>query len=308
MVLSILRFPVDFLPMFAALGRLAARRPWFIIAGWIVLTAVVVAFHPKTESVTDQADFLPKHYESIKATNLMADAFPSKQDVGATIVFDRPDDQPLTDEDLAKIAAISDNLELGDAFSAIEEPITAPEKLAVIVNLDLAEGVTGQDQDDLDQIKTLRDDLKQAIEGTDLRTGVTGNLAQSYDQSQSGSQAEAIVGIATIVLIILLLSLIFRSGPVTALPIYLIAVFLSQVATGLVAFATDWFGLQADDSTSVMMIVVLFGVGTDYVLFYLFRYRERIREGYDHQHSVEYAVERAGEAIFSAGGAVFVAS
>src|SRR5262245_64367257 len=92
-----------FLPMFAALGRVASRRPWYVIGAWIVLAVIVVAFHPTVESTTDQADFLPDKYESIKATNLITEAFPQQQDSGATIVFDRTDGKPLTDDDVAKV-------------------------------------------------------------------------------------------------------------------------------------------------------------------------------------------------------------
>ncbi|MFI2708294.1 MMPL family transporter, partial [Nocardioides sp. CER28] len=293
--------------MFAALGRLASRRPWYVIAAWIVLTVLVVAFHPKVESVTDQADFLPDHYESIKAATLTSDAFPSKQDVGATVVFDHEDGSTLSEADVAKVREIAKSLQVGSAFSTIEDPIAGKGNEAMIVNIDLGKGVTGQKQSDLDQVKDLRDQLDTLTEGTGLRSGVTGTLAQAYDQSQSGSAAEAIVGLSTVLLIVVLLSLIFRSGPITALPIFIIGFFFSQMATGLVDFATKWFGLQADDSTSVIMIVVLFGVGTDYILFFLYRYRERVREGIEHREAVAYAVERSGEAIASAGGAVFVA-
>ena len=52
--------------------------------------------------------------------------------------------------------------------------------------------------------------------------------------------------------------------------------------------------------------MVLFGIGTDYILFFLFRYRERLRDGERSKAAVAHAVERAGEAIASAGGAVIV--
>ena len=52
--------------------------------------------------------------------------------------------------------------------------------------------------------------------------------------------------------------------------------------------------------------MVLYGIGTDYILFFLFRYRERLRAGREPKQAVAEAVERAGEAIASAGGAVIV--
>lgn len=57
----------------------------------------------------------------------------------------------------------------------------------------------------------------------------------------------------------------------------------------------------------MILIVVLYGIGTDYILFFLFRYRERLRQGEETRPSVVHALERAGEAIASAGGAVIVA-
>jgi putative drug exporter of the RND superfamily len=292
--------------MFAALGRLASRRPWYVIAGWIVVAILVVAFAPKVDSTTDQADFLPDKYQSIKATNLIADAFPQQQDSGATIVFDRTDGSPLTDEDVTKVGEIVKGLDLPSVFTQAETPQVSETKQVAISNLTLADDVTGQKPEEYNQVKDLRADLKSATEGTDLRAQTTGNLPQTYDQAQSGSNAEAIVGLATVLLIIILLGIIFRSVIISLMPIILVGG-VSVIANGLIDVAAKVFDLQKDDSTSVILIVVLYGIGTDYILFFLFRYRERMRQGEEHRAAVAHALERAGEAIASAGAAVFVA-
>ena len=82
---------------------------------------------------------------------------------------------------------------------------------------------------------------------------------------------------------------------------------MSQVAIGLIATANELFDLKASSDIETILIVVLFGIGTDYILFFLFRYRERLREGEEKRPAVAHALERAGEAIASAGGAVIVA-
>jgi RND superfamily putative drug exporter len=90
------------------------------------------------------------------------------------------------------------------------------------------------------------------------------------------------------------------------MPIVLVGV-ISVIANGLIAWANEAFDLKIDSSVQVILIVVLYGIGTDYILFFLFRYRERLREGEPTRPAVAHALERAGEAIASAGGAVIVA-
>ncbi|HRD60379.1 MAG TPA: MMPL family transporter, partial [Nocardioides sp.] len=293
--------------MFGALGRLVSRRPWWVIAGWIVTTVLLVLFAPSVDSTTDQADFLPDKYESIKATNLVSEAFPQQQDAGATIVFDRTDGEPLTDADVATAQQVVDELDLPEVFTGAEPIQVSPTKQVAIVNLTLAPDVTGQDPDEYNQVKDLRDGLSDGTKGTDLRAQTTGNLPQTYDQAESGSSAEAIVGAATVLLILLLLGIIFRSVLIALMPILAVGFILSPVSSALINIAAKLFDLQKDDSTTVILIVVLFGIGTDYILFFLFRYRERMREGEEHREAVAHALERAGEAIASAGAAVFVA-
>ncbi len=82
-------------------------------------------------------------------------------------------------------------------------------------------------------------------------------------------------------LIVVLLALIFRSVIICLMPILVVGL-VSSVATGLIAWANDIFDLKADSSIQVILLVVLYGIGTDYILFLLFRYRERLRAGRGH--------------------------
>ena len=104
----------------------------------------------------------------------------------------------------------------------------------------------------------------------------------------------------------MLLALIFRSVLICVMPIIVVGL-VSQVATGLIATANELFDLKASQDIETILLVVLFGIGTDYILFFLFRYRERLRDGEEKRPAVAHALERAGEAIASAGGAVIVA-
>jgi RND superfamily putative drug exporter len=155
-------------------------------------------------------------------------------------------------------------------------------------------------------IKALRADITPLMSGTGLSEGVTGTAAQQLDSQQSGSKAEAIVGLATVLLILILLLIIFRSPIIALMPLIVIGL-VSQVATGLIADVNKALNLNADSSVTTILIVVLFGIGTDYILFLMFRYRERLRLGEDKKQAMVSAVTRVGEVIASAAGVVIVA-
>ncbi|MGH3509836.1 MAG: MMPL family transporter [Nocardioidaceae bacterium] len=294
--------------MFAGLGRVVARHPWFVILAWVVVSVIVIATAPKLTSTANEADFLPGHYESIRALKLQTTAFPDRTDIGAIVVFDRKDGGPLTAADSARVEAITSTLTSKSypSFSTVTASPPSQNKLVQTAIVSMKADKQAYDPAAMDSVKALRADLKPLVAGGDLGVGVTGAAAQALDSQDASANAEAIVGIATVLLILILLSLIFRSVIIAVLPIITIGL-VSQVATGFIAMANKAFDLKADSSITVILIVVLFGIGTDYILFFLFRYRERLRNGEDSKASVAHAVERAGEAIASAGGAVIVA-
>jgi RND superfamily putative drug exporter len=302
--------------MFAALGRFVSRRPWYVIGAWVVFAIVVVATAPTLQTTTDEAEFLPDHYESIKAAEVQADKFPASTTPAALLVFQREDGGELTADDTQQVDQIAQELapELGEKTFIQEvvttnpegEPNVSEDGLVQVGIIGLAEGSTGFDTQAIDDGRDLQDALDPLVEDTGLTVLATGSVPQSVDSEDSSAQTLAIVGIATIVLIIVLLALIFRSPIICLTPIIVVAV-VSVIANGLIAWANDIFDLQADSSIEAILIVVLYGIGTDYILFFLFRYRERLREGADTRGAVVHALERAGEAIASAGGAVIVA-
>lgn len=294
--------------MFSLLARIVTRHPWYVIGAWIVVAAAVIATAPKLDSTTNEADFLPSHYESIRAIDLQLQAFPDRQDIGAIVVLDRTDGEPITDADAVVAAGVAEKIgsELPDSFVGSIAAPPSENRLVQTIVIGLASDVDPFGTAILDDVKELRETVQDAVEGTPFKAGVTGSAAQGLDSQEATGNAEAIVGIVTVVLIVVLLLLIFRSPIVAIMPIIVVGL-VSQVATGLIGFANEAFGLKADASVTVILIVVLYGIGTDYILFFLFRYRERLRDGAESRDAVGYAIERAGEAIASAGGAVIVA-
>jgi RND superfamily putative drug exporter len=295
--------------MFAALGRFVTRFPWLVLGAWVLMAIVIVSFAPQLSSTSDSSSFLPKHYESIQAQDIKTKDFPGQGQPGAILVFDKPDGSKITAADSATIRSIADRLEPKldtKVFGPITVQPASPNGLVEIAVVQLAKKANGFDQAAADAAKQMRLDAKPLVAGTDLRLQSTGAAPQQLDNQQSGQKALLLVGVATVVLIVLLLALIFRSVLICLLPVVVVGI-VSQVATGLIAIANKAFDLKADSSIQQILIVVLFGIGTDYILFLLFRYREALRSGEQVKDAMVHALERAGEAIASAGGAVIVA-
>ncbi|HEX6451314.1 MAG TPA: MMPL family transporter [Trebonia sp.] len=297
---------------FAALGRFVANNPWKVIAAWIVVAVAVIATAPALPTTTNEASFLPSSYESIKAQNLEQQAFPQSghvDEAAAIIVFARPAGGRLTPADSAKVTSVAAALngeKIPNILSVTPGPVSPNglvQTASVAMNNNL---VNGNNQDAANAIKTLRADIKPLMAGSTLYEGVTGAAAQQLDSQQSGNKAEEIVLLATLVLILVLLLIIFRSPIIALMPIITIAI-VSQVATGLIADVNKAVNLNTDSSVSTILIVVLFGIGTDYILFLMFRFRERLRAGDDARQAVATSVARVGEVISSAAGVVIAA-
>ncbi|MEV6427930.1 MMPL family transporter [Nocardia sp. NPDC051463] len=294
--------------MFARLGRVVVHNPWKVIGAWLLIVIAVVASAPKLTSTTDQSEFLPSHYESIQAMQLQQQAFPQSAAPAAIIVFKRADNAPLNDENAARVAAIA--AQLGDEkikdVTGIQATPPAENRLVQIAAVQMTKVTTAGDTTQSDAVKSLRDALQAQLKDTDLKAGLTGQAAQTLDQTESSAKGMAIIGIATIVLILVLLLIIFRSPVIALLPIIVIGGVSSTVG-GLIAMVSKAFDLKVDSSVNSILLVVLFGVGTDYILFLMFRYRERLRAGEDPKTAMVSAVTRVGEAITSAAGAVIIA-
>ncbi|MEV4440189.1 MMPL family transporter [Streptomyces sp. NPDC049577] len=295
--------------MFRRVGRFAVHRPWITIGGWIVAAVLLAMFAPGLKSTTDETEFLPSHYESVRVGNLQQKAFPQTEQPAAIAVFQRADGGRLTEQDKQDVAKVTAGLQ-GKHRAKIAKVETNPQAVSPNGEIALANIIAttknSYDEKLPDSVKQLREDAKPLLGDTKLKMGITGQAAMNLDSKESSGNTDAMIMMATLVLIIVLLLAIFRSPLIAILPVIIIAV-VSTVATGLIGTAASVGGLKADSSITAILIVVLFGVGTDYILFLLFRYREHLRQGQQPKEALVESVAKVGETIASAAGAVIVA-
>ena len=224
------------------------------------------------------------------------------------IAVNATDNSVLTAPELQKIDALATALR-GDHIDSVPSVTTSPLFLSKNQKIQLIQvAMTGQPGDDGPNaaVIRLRSDTDAFLAGSGLRGQLTGNAAISVDQASEFNRAEKIISIATVLLILFLLALVFRSVLIAFLPLLVVGL-VHQMAQSLTAFFAQWFGFSVGTELAPLLIVVMFGVGTDYIVFMLFRYREQMGKGQDPHESLMVALCRAGEVIASAAVTVMLA-
>lgn len=295
------------------LRRLAgwvARHPWQVVACWVLAAAVLLPLSPGLASVTDpnQADFLPASYESVRAGQGAAVEFPGQSGTTAVLAVWRRDRARLSAADQSEVQNLASTLGAAgiDRVTAVQ---TSPRQVSPDGTLQLVQiGFDGASSDPAvgAAVGVLRDRASTALRDTALTSGLSGPAAIGADTAAANAAAARTVGIATIVLVVVLLGVIFRSPLVALLPVVAVAV-VYAVATSVLAIAARAMRAEVTGTLSTLLIVVLFGVGTDYVVFLLFRYREWLRAGRDEKDAIALTGATAGEAVASAAGTVMAA-
>ena len=143
-------------------------------------------------------------------------------------------------------------------------------------------------------------------DGNPLRSYVTGEAGFDADRSAAVEGLDGTLLAITGALVLVLMLVTYRSPLIAALMLGVVAV-AYLIATGLV------YGLVQADLTTVsgqstaILIVLMFGAGTDYCLLIVSRFRDELRRVSDVETAMTRAASRTGPAIFASGGIVVAA-
>lgn len=296
--------------MFARLARFVVGHPWWVIGGWVVVAVLVLTLSPQLVNYTsnNNTTFLPTSYESVQAQQVASKYFPAQSGATGTIVVTANNSSELTSADQQKVTDLAAAL-TADKIPNVVSVTTSPLYLSTDKKAQLIQVVfKGQAGDDGPNaaVPVVRDKTNAYLAGSGLTGGLTGNAAISVDSTTAYDNAEKVIAIATVLLILVLLGFVFRSVLISVLPILIIGV-VHQMAQDFTACLADWFHFQVGSELAPLLVVVMFGVGTDYMVFMLFRYRERMAAGDAPADALRFSVTRVGEVIASAGATVIAA-
>ena len=141
--------------------------------------------------------------------------------------------------------------------------------------------------------------------GGGLEVYVTGDLGLWADFEEVFSEVDTKLLLATIVLVLVLLGAIYRAPMIAIIPIVVVGL-AYQVASGFIYLYADAGNTVNSNSTGIL-IVLMFGVGTDYCLLLVSRYREELHRVEDKHEAMSRALRRAGPALLASGCTVIAA-
>ena len=157
-----------------------------------------------------------------------------------------------------------------------------------------------------DNVKVVRQIVRHAESGNQgLKVYVTGEAPISADLSNMAGNDLQLIEPITISLVLILMGLFFRSvlGPIIPLGSIGVALGISQA----VVFIIGSYVTNVHFTVITLLIVILFGVGTDYSIFILARYREELLKGAERKEAMQTSITWAGESIATSGATVIVA-
>jgi putative drug exporter of the RND superfamily len=288
------------------------RSKWVVLALWIVAFVALSPLGSKLadETEDDTASFLPASSESTQVVEILDERFDEGETTQGLIVYQR--DGGLTAADRAKVAEDAAAVEglPEEELPLVAPPIDpfAPDAPPGLVAPDgsLAYTVLSVPTDfekAADWGESVRDLTGSESEG--MRIFLTGDLGFSADAEEVFGSLDVKLLLATVLLVLILLGAIYRAVLVALTPI-LVVFFAYSVATGFIYLLAKAGATISSNGTSIL-IVLMFGVGTDYCLLLVSRYREELHRIEDKHEAMARAVSRSGPAILASGLTVTLA-
>lgn len=292
------------------------KRAWLIIAIWLIMilafTLLAPASKPFAVQTGEGSAFTAKQAEQAEA--LLKEQFPEDNGVTALFVFHR--DSGLTEQDLSLVTDwskwLASSQRPGEIHSAMpyhllpaaaRASVQSEDGSTLLFSLSLQEGL------DTKAMGRILDTIKEQAavpSNSALSLNVTGPAGIAADTSRLFQNADFVLMAATVVLILVLLIVIYRSPLLAILPL-LIAGLVYQLVDRTIGLLGDMGWITIDRSAMSIMLVLLFAVLTDYSLFIFSRFREELRYHESPFQAMQVAVRGVAEAILYSGGTVLFA-
>jgi putative drug exporter of the RND superfamily len=295
----------------------SSRRGKFVtMIAWLIIAGVLMVVAPSLSSIynNNTTQDLPSDAQSQVVQRVQLQEFPNSHGTPAVLVFHNPDG--LNADDKARAKQVSGWLTSEQKPAMVGQVLsiyTVPQAGSQLISKDgttmtMVVTLNGSTSDTAFQnaVKDIRDYLKSATSGSSMKAYVTGPAGVVADAVSIFASTDVKLILATVLLVLVLLILLYRSPILAFLPLVGVGWAL-VVVNALIGFAgkAGLFGVS-QQATSIMT-VLLFGAGTDYTIFIASRFREELARTQDKHVAMSDTMRAVGEAITSSAGTVILA-
>ena len=314
-----------FLPMFGPLSRIVTRNGWALLLVEAALFVFLAKISPPWSSVSrdDDVRFFPADYPSVVGRGLLEQGFPADlSDSTVVILAERPGEN-LSRSDLSfadRLTRAIRKLKEEHPELAIKsvtdrnEPVIGERLLVdhkeggqlVLTGIKLnSTFISKQARITVGKILELVEDYRaRAPEG--LKIGLTGSAVVGHDNNDASNRSIEATTSATILLVVGILLIVYRSPVLALIPLITIALSVWASLNLIALLANPPVNFQVINVTQVFVVVILYGAGTDYCLFLIARYREELARGRNRRDAIEHAITQVGGALVASAGTVIL--
>ncbi|MGE2733518.1 RND family transporter [Mycolicibacterium vaccae] len=300
---------------FERLGTHIVRHPVLVIVAWLALAVALFAAVPPLATVAERnpPGFLPADSEVLNAGLDMQESF-KETGAGNVAIVILSNDNGLSPEDEDTYRRLVERLQDDKAnVLSTQDFITLPEIREVMTSGDKkawqlpvsATGAMGTGEGQM-AYRAVVNHVNEVTAGTTLQARVIGPAATFDDVMKIGERDQLVIEIATVLIVLTILIIVYRNIVAMLLPLAMMGVGLvvaQYVVAGLGAVHLIGLGPQ----TLMLMTAMMMGAGTDYAIFFFSRYHECMRAGLSSDDAVVGGLASIGKVIAGSAGTTALA-
>ncbi|MBL4932233.1 MMPL family transporter [Clostridium paridis] len=289
--------------------RKILKLRWAVLAIWLVATVLFTIYQPNLKQILNQKGqaTISEDSPSVVASKMLNNMGTSK---GDTLLFVFNEDSKISDEGLKDIEKGIDNVRAKKdelKVTNIMDPFSTPEAKDQMISED---GTTLMVQVNYEKGtrdgETIISAFKDALKDVKVNHYITGEQAINNDYLDATNKGVDKSAIITVAFILIVLIIMFRSV-VTPL-VSLCAVGVAYLCSmGIIGILINGFNFPITSLTQMFVILVLFGIGTDYNILLFNRFKEELGHGLSIDDAVVATYKTAGKTIIFSGLTVFMA-
>lgn len=278
-----------------ALARRCYDHRRTVIAGWVALVVGLLVLGALAGGSFRTQFKLPGSEAQQAFDILQENGFSDRAGAEGQIVFearqgiDDPAVRATMEAFFARIEAEVPGTSITSPYEPAGTHQVAPGRLLAYAEVHFTDRLQEEYTDAGNHVKALRDDL--ALAG--LRIELGGDMFAEW--GEPSSEAIGLAG-ATVILIVAFGSLLAMALPIAT------ALFGLGTGFGLIQLAMNVFDMP--DFTTPVAAMISIGVGIDYALLIVTRYRQGLHDGLEPRDAVQVAMDTAGRAVLFAGTTV----